>query len=103
MDRETVVSSLFESVSKEKRDRDENVVQTLKDKPNLHKILERKLNWPCEEKNWLSKDCAKLRQTLRSTIAILLLLFMRSIKSLNPNDYSCNRRIKGLIRLKDIR
>ena len=29
MDRETVVSILFESVSKEKRDRDQNVVQTL--------------------------------------------------------------------------
>ena len=42
MDRETVVSSLFESVSKAKRDRDQNVVQTLKDKRNLHKILERK-------------------------------------------------------------
>ena len=42
MDRETVVSSLFESVSKEKRDRDLNVVQTLKDRQNLHKILERK-------------------------------------------------------------
>ena len=32
LDRETVVSSLFESVSKEKRDRDQNVVQTLKDR-----------------------------------------------------------------------
>ena len=42
LDRETVVSSLFESVSKEKRDRDQNVVQTLKDRQNLHKILERK-------------------------------------------------------------
>ena len=40
MDRETVVSSLFESVSKEKRDRDQNVVQTSRDKQNLHKILE---------------------------------------------------------------
>ena len=42
MDRETVVSSLFVSVSKEKRDRDQNVVQTLRDRQNLHKILERK-------------------------------------------------------------
>ena len=40
MDRETVVSSLFESVSKGKRDRDQNVVQTLKDRQNLDKILE---------------------------------------------------------------
>ena len=34
MDRETVVSSLFESVSKEKRVRDPNVVQTLKGRQN---------------------------------------------------------------------
>ena len=43
MDRETVVSSLFESVSKEKRDRYLNVVQTLRDRQNIHKILERKV------------------------------------------------------------
>ena len=42
MDRETVVSSLFDSVSRGKRDRDQNVVQTLRDRQNLHKILERK-------------------------------------------------------------
>ena len=44
MDRETVFSDLFESVSKGKRDRDQNVVQT-----------NGKLNWPSEEKEWLSK------------------------------------------------
>ena len=32
----------FESVSKEKRDEDQNVVQTLKDRQNLYKFLERK-------------------------------------------------------------
>ena len=42
MDLETVVSSLFGSVSKVKRDRDQHVVQTLRDKQNLHKILVRK-------------------------------------------------------------
>ena len=62
MERETVVSSLFGSVSKEKRDRDQNVVRTLKDRQNLHKILE----WKAEqavrgEKKWF----AKLRQTWR--------------------------------------
>ena len=43
MDSETVVSSLYGSVSKEKRDRDQNVVRTLKDRQNLHKILELKV------------------------------------------------------------
>ena len=42
MDRETVVSSLLGSMSKEKRDRDQNVVQTLRDIQHLHKILDRK-------------------------------------------------------------
>ena len=36
------LESLFESVSKEERDRDQNVVQTLRDRQNLQKILERK-------------------------------------------------------------
>ena len=45
MDRETVVSSLFDSVSRVKRDRDQNVVQTLRDRRNLHKILERKADF----------------------------------------------------------
>ena len=39
---ETIVPSVFESVSREKRDRDLNVVQTLKDRQIIHKILERK-------------------------------------------------------------
>ena len=42
MDRETVVSSLLGSVSKRRRDRDKHVVQTLRDRQHLHKILERK-------------------------------------------------------------
>ena len=105
MDRETVVVffCLFGSVSNGKRDRDQNVVQTLRDRKNLHKILERKLNWPCEEKNWLSKDSLKLKQTRRSNIGkreILILLFTRSIRSYSPNDYSYNGRIHGLTRLK---
>ena len=33
----------------------------------------------------------------------LMLLFMRSFRSLNPNDYNYNSRINGLIRLKEIK
>ena len=43
LDRETVVSTLFRPESKAKRDRDQNVVQSLRDRENLHKILERTL------------------------------------------------------------
>ena len=42
LDRETVVPTLFRSESKGKRDRDQNVVQSLRDSENLHKILQRK-------------------------------------------------------------
>ena len=66
IDRERVVSSLLGSLSKAKRDRDQNVVQILRDRQSLHKILERKAALPCEEKNWLSKAFTKLRQTWRS-------------------------------------
>ena len=40
----------FQSVSKEKRDRDRSVVQTFKDRQNLHKSLNGEMNWPSEEK-----------------------------------------------------
>ena len=41
-ERETAVSTPFRSESKGKRDRDQNVVQSLNDRAHLHKILERK-------------------------------------------------------------
>ena len=70
------------------------------------KSLNGKLNWLCEEKNWLSKDYTKLRQT--GTLStrrkeIQILLFPRSIRSSSPNDYSYDRLISGLIRLKEIK
>ena len=105
IDRETVVSSLLGSLSKAKRDRDQNVVQILRDRQSFHKILERKAELPCDEKNWLSKDYTKLRQTWRSNIGkgeIQILLLMRSIRSSRPNVFSYNRRINGLIRLKEM-
>ena len=43
VDRESVLSALFRSESKEKRDRDQNVLRTLRDREN-HKILERKVD-----------------------------------------------------------
>ena len=43
-DRESVATTIFSSQSKGKRDRDTNVVHSLKDRDNLHKILERKVD-----------------------------------------------------------
>ena len=70
-------------MSKEKRDRDRNVVQTLKDSQSLHKILERNAE--------LVVRGTKLRQTWGSNIGkkeFRMLLFMRSIRSSSPNEYS---------------
>ena len=68
--------------------------------------LNGKLNRPFAEKSCFSKDYAELKQTWRSNIAkrgILILLSVRLIRSLNPNDYNYNRRITGMIRLKERR
>ena len=48
-DTETVVSTLVRSESKGQRDRDQNVVQSLRDRENLHKILERKTEMAVRE------------------------------------------------------
>ena len=62
MDRETVVSNLSGLWSKEKRDRDQNVVQTSRDRQNLQKILERKAELAVKGEKWPSKDYTKLKQ-----------------------------------------
>ena len=81
IDRETVVSSLFGSMSR----RREIVIKTLCKHRETGKIstkpLNGRLNWSREEKNWLSKDFSKLRQTWRSSTGrreIQILFFMRS-------------------------
>ena len=57
-DHETVVS-VEESVSRGERNRDLNVVQTLKDRQNLHNFLERKAELAFEEESQLRKDFQK--------------------------------------------
>ena len=131
LDRETVVSTLFRSESKGKRDRDqipqswtENLLQqrflvhnrkgreietrTLCSRWKTEKIsttsLNGKLTWPSEEGEQLSRDCMKLRQKLRRDIGkreIMVSLFMRSIRSSNLIDFSYNKQLAGQIRLRE--
>ena len=75
MDRETVVS-------KEKRDRDQNVVQSLRDRRNLHKFLDRKAEFAVQGE--------LTQQRLHEAEADV---------GSNIGD----RRINGLIRLKERR
>ena len=44
LDRDPVATTIFSSHSKGKRDRDTNVVHSLKDRENLQKILARKVD-----------------------------------------------------------
>ena len=83
VDHATIVPSVFESASRRKRDRDQNDVHSLKDRQNLQNILARKA------------ELAARRRSNTGKRGILILVFMRLIRSLNPNDYSYNRRISG--------
>ena len=101
MRRESVVSSLLGSMSKGKRDRDQNVAQILRTKS-----LNGKLNWPCDEKSWLSKEFSKLKQKLRRGIGkreFLTSLFRRSIRSLNLHDFSFIKHVDGQIRHTELK
>ena len=98
MDRETVVSSLSGSVSREKRDGDQNVVRTLRDKQNLLQKAELAVRGENSAQQKLSEAGAEIVKR-----EFVILLFMRLIKNSNPNDYSYNWRINGLLRLKERR
>ena len=105
IDRETVLSSLLGSTSKGKRDRDQNVVQAWRDRQNLHKILERNAELAVRgEKLAQQRLCwADVEVTHWEKRNSDLALILRSIRSSSPNDYSYNRLINGLIRLKEIK
>ena len=69
VNRESVVPTIFSSQSKGKRDRDQQVAHSLRQKfSNIS--LNVKLTRPSEEREWLSKHYMKLRQTLRRKIGI---------------------------------
>ena len=99
MDCETVVSRLFGSVSKAKRDRDQNVVQTLKDRQNLNKTLERNAELAVRGEQLAqhrSYDAEADVEVKHGEKRNSEMFFMRAIRSLNPNDYSWNRRLKEI-------
>ena len=79
MDRETVVSSLFDSVSRKKRDRDHNVVQTLRKKAELAVKGEKKV----EQKIYEAEADVKIMHCEKE---IQILLFRRSIRSSRDNE-----------------
>ena len=90
MDSESVFPTIFSSQLKGKRHRDQNVVHSWRDKENLQEILARK--GPSEEREWLSKDCVKLRLVstcIRPTITNVSAHLFRS--TLPPGNRKSNR------------
>ena len=71
------VAIVEESVSREKRDRDLNVVQTLKDRQISISSWNGKLNQPFEEKSQLRNDQPKHKQKWRSEIGKREILILR--------------------------
>ena len=64
--------------------------------------LNGKLTRPSDEREWLSKNCMKLRLKLRQEIGgrkILTSLFVRSMKNLNYFSYI--KQVDGQLRLTD--
>ena len=106
IDRETVVSILFGSVSNWKRDRDQNVVQPFGDRQILHIILERKAALAvrgeklAQQKLYEAETDVDVKHWERK---IRIWLFMRSVRSSSPKDFRYNKRIDGQIRLKEIK
>ena len=107
IERESVVSTFFSSQSKRKRDRDQNVAHSLRDRENLQKTLERKVDSAVRgERMAQQKLCTKLKLKLRREIEkndVRILLFRRSIKNLNLNYFNYIKQVKVQIRLKEIK
>ena len=107
LERESVVSTLFRSQSKGKRDRDQNVVHSLRDRENLHKILERKVDLAVRGATMAQQQLfLKLRHKLGRGIGKSensTSLFRRSIRSLTLNDFSYIKQVDGQIRLKELK
>ena len=103
LEKETVLSTLFWSESKGKRDRDQNVEQSLRDRENFRKILARKAELAVRGEKLAQHKLyeAKADVEVIGKREIRILLFLRSIRSSSPNDSSYNRRINRLIRPRE--
>ena len=73
-------------------------MRTLRDRQNLLQKAELAVRGEQSAQQRLSEAGAEIGKR-----EILKVLFMRLIKNSNPNDYSYNWRINGLLRLKERR
>ena len=98
------VSDVEELTLRSKRDRDVNVVQTLRDVEISVSSWNEMLNRPFEETMKLRKDDLKLKVMWRrgnGNKEVQKQPYMRLIENLNLNDYSFIKRVYGLTMLKE--
>ena len=98
------VSTIDESLMTGKRDRGESIGQFMRDRENLHKILERKAESAIQGENEAQKNYQRLKLMWKSeggSKAVQKSPCMRLIEKLKLKDYSFIRRICGVTMLKE--
>ena len=100
------VSTKDESLMTSKRDRGERVGQSMRDRENLHKILERKAESSIQGENEAQKKYQRLKLMWKlegGSKEVQKLLYMNPIENLKLKDYSFFRRIYGtMLKAKEL-
>ena len=100
------VSTKDESLMTGKRDRGESVGQSMRDRENLHKILERKAESSIQGENEAQKNYQRLKLMWKlegGSKEVQKLLYMNPIENLKLKDYSFFRRIYGtMLKAKEL-
>ena len=100
------VSTTDESLMTGKRDRGESIGQSMRDRENLHKILERKAESSIQGENEAQKNCQRLKLMWKlegGSKEVQKLLYMNPIENLKLRDYSFFRRIHGtMLKAKEL-
>ena len=92
------MSTTDESLMTGKRDRGESIGQSMRDRENLHKILERKAESSIQGENEAQKNYQRLKLMWKlegGSKEVQKLLYMNPIENLKLKDYRFFRRING--------
>ena len=100
------VSTKDESLMTGKRDRGERIGQSMRDRENLHKILERKAESSIQGENEAQKNYQRLKLMWKlegGSKEVQKLLYMNPIENLKLKDYNSIRRIYGtMLKAKEL-
>ena len=100
------VSTTDEPLMTGKRDRGESIGQSMRDRENLHKILERKAESSIQGENEAQKNYQRLKLMWKlegGSKEVQKLLYMNPIENLKLKDYSFFRRIHGtMLKAKEL-